>query len=33
MAGVSSGTTEIAFLLGDGNPGAFSLKVEWIGLE
>ena len=23
----------IAFLLGDGNPGAFSLKVDWIGLE
>ena len=23
----------IAFLLNDGNPGAFSLKVDWIGLE
>ena len=23
----------IAFLLGDGNPGTFSLKVDWIGLE
>jgi monofunctional biosynthetic peptidoglycan transglycosylase len=24
---------EIALLLGDGTPGAFSLKVDWIGLE
>lgn len=23
----------IAFLLSDGNPGTFSLKVDWIGLE
>ena len=23
----------IAFLLNDGNPGAFSLEVDWIGLE
>ncbi len=23
----------VAFLLNDGNPGTFSLKVDWIGLE
>jgi len=28
-----SSVREIAFLLGDGNPGAFSLIVDWIGLE
>lgn len=25
--------TQIAFLLGDGNPGDFTLQVDWIGLE
>lgn len=24
---------QVAFLLGDGKPGAFALKVDWIGLE
>ncbi len=28
-----TGVRQIAFLLGDGNPGEFALEVDWIGLQ